>query len=181
MFTSLSLNLVSNHLYTVNLSVKRILSPGKNHGHFLDVCCDPGAGCKGQSFYAVYDGHCGIRVRDRSSIRGALILSCHLFSYMNAYMQAAQYAADKLHKYILQHPMFKTDCKRAVSDACGQVDEEFVDLARQKDIYDGTTAVFALLVKSHAVIATIGDSYCVCFVLFVVRSLFCFVVCFRHP
>ena len=97
---------------------------------------------------------------------------------MHMHMQAAQYAADKLHKYILHHPMFKTDCKRAVVDACSQVDKEFVDLAGQKNMYDGTTAVFALIVKSHAVIATIGDSYCVCFVLFIACSWFCSICLF---
>ena len=57
--------------------------------------------------------------------------------------------------------MFKSNCQRAVSEACIQVDHEFVKLARSKKIYDGTTAVIALVIKSHAVIATIGDSYCV--------------------
>ena len=57
--------------------------------------------------------------------------------------------------------MFKSNCKRAVLEACAQVDEEFLELARQKRFYDGTTAVIALLIKSRAIIATIGDSYCV--------------------
>lgn len=95
----------------------------------------PTFGCEDQSFYAVYDGHCGTR--------------------------AAEYAADKLHTYIQKHPMFKSDCKRAVLEACAQVDDEFVELARKKNIYDGTTAVIALLIKSRAIIATIGDSYCI--------------------
>lgn len=80
---------------------------------------------------------------------------------LNTPIQAAEYAADKLHTYIQKHPMFKSDCKRAVLEACAQVDDEFVELARKKNIYDGTTAVIALLIKSRAIIATIGDSYCV--------------------
>ena len=77
-------------------------------------------------------------------------------------MQAAEYAAENLHNYIFKHPLFKSDCQRAVSDACDKVDREFVEFARSsKDVCDGTTAVLALLIKSRVIIATIGDSYCV--------------------
>ena len=82
----------------------------------------------GVSYYAVFDGHGGI--------------------------QAAQYAADNLHKLIREDEAFPQNIGQATKNAIAKLDENFLATNQPS----GTTAIVALVHNEILTIANVGDS-----------------------
>eukprot|EP00940_MAST-03C_sp_MAST-3C-sp2_P001820 g1820.t1 len=94
-----------------------------------------------QSFFAVYDGHSGI--------------------------EAAQYAAERIHTCLVREKNFETDVSRALVDCFRRVDQEYLEKVRgdigdgKKGCYAGTTALTVLLRENKMYVATLGDTLAV--------------------
>jgi len=85
------------------------------------------------SFFAVYDGHGG--------------------------RQASDYAAARLHKYVLNYAQTEASIETAIKKAYKQLEDEFMEIAVQKQLSDGTTAVIAVLDQHNKLtVANVGDS-----------------------
>jgi len=84
-----------------------------------------------QAFFAIYDGHCGVR--------------------------AASHAKDLLHRYLVEDASFYHQPQEAFSRACRRVDMEVLEICAQEQLYCGTTALMCLLRGNKLLVANIGD------------------------
>jgi len=89
-------------------------------------------GLGNEAYFGVFDGHGGRR--------------------------AADFAAQNLYEYISSDKLFSSNVAEAVGSAFRKADKEFVELAEQQELRDGTTAVAAYIRKGHMWIANVGDS-----------------------
>lgn len=106
---------------------------------FLPEVDKPPSDLLNLSYYAVFDGHGGLR--------------------------ASSYSAQKLHKIIAQKfpkgmAGIEVDMKRCFTESFKKLDEDFLTEARQKkpSWKDGTTAVSVLAVNNTLYIGNLGDS-----------------------
>ncbi|CAH0475246.1 unnamed protein product [Peronospora belbahrii] len=107
-----------------------------------DVCCcipDLNAQLKSdqphqqkQSFYAVFDGHSGVR--------------------------AATFSNQRLVPYLTSHEAFNVDTRLAFEECFAQIDKEFLQKAEEESLDDGTTAAVVLIRGNRLITANIGDS-----------------------
>lgn len=87
------------------------------------------------SYYAVFDGHCGV--------------------------DAASYASAHLHVNIAKHPAFLTDTKTAIAEAYKMTDENFLKKCSETNLKSGSTAVCALIREKTVYLSWLGDSQAV--------------------
>ncbi|KAE9123548.1 hypothetical protein PF005_g8184 [Phytophthora fragariae] len=107
-----------------------------------DVCCcipDFNAHLKDdqphhqkQSFYALFDGHSGVR--------------------------AATFSNQRLIPYLTAHEAFMADTRLAFEECFARIDEEFLAKAEEESLDDGTTAAVVLIRGNRLITANIGDS-----------------------
>ncbi|EGZ06584.1 hypothetical protein PHYSODRAFT_531875 [Phytophthora sojae] len=107
-----------------------------------DVCCcipDLNAHLKDdephhqkQSFYALFDGHSGVR--------------------------AATFSNQRLIPYLTAHEAFMTDTRLAFEECFARIDKEFLAKAEEESLDDGTTAAVVLIRGNRLITANIGDS-----------------------
>ncbi|KAG6616456.1 protein phosphatase [Phytophthora cinnamomi] len=107
-----------------------------------DVCCcipDLNAHLKDdephhqkQSFYALFDGHSGVR--------------------------AATFSNQRLVPYLTAHDAFMTDTRLAFEECFARIDKEFLAKAEEESLDDGTTAAVVLIRGNRLITANIGDS-----------------------
>jgi serine/threonine protein phosphatase PrpC len=83
----------------------------------------------------VYDGHCG----DQASI----------------YLQA------HLHNKIAKHPSYDTNLCKAIRDSCLQIDEDVINICKEKDRSYGTTALGVFIRDQQLTAFNVGDSHAV--------------------
>ncbi|ETO72818.1 hypothetical protein, variant 1 [Phytophthora nicotianae P1976] len=106
-----------------------------------DVCCcipDLNAHLKDdephhqrQSFYALFDGHSGVR--------------------------AATFSNQRLVPYLTSHEAFMSDTRLAFEECFAQIDKEFLQKAEEESLDDGTTAAVVLIRGNRLITANIGD------------------------
>ncbi|KAF1790515.1 Protein phosphatase 2C family [Phytophthora cactorum] len=106
-----------------------------------DVCCcipDLNAHLKDdqphhqrQSFYALFDGHSGVR--------------------------AATFSNQRLVSYLTSHEAFMSDTRLAFEECFAQIDREFLQKADEESLDDGTTAAVVLIRGNRLITANIGD------------------------
>ncbi|CAI5735606.1 unnamed protein product [Peronospora farinosa] len=107
-----------------------------------DVCCcipDLNAQLKydqrhqqKQSFYALFDGHSGVR--------------------------AATFSNQRLVPYLTSHESFMADTRLAFEECFARIDKEFLQKAEEESLDDGTTAAVVLIRGNRLITANIGDS-----------------------
>ncbi|KAG3089628.1 hypothetical protein PI125_g17950 [Phytophthora idaei] len=106
-----------------------------------DVCCcipDLNAHLKDdqphhqrQSFYALFDGHSGVR--------------------------AATFSNQRLVSYLTSHEAFMSDTRLAFEECFARIDREFLQKADEESLDDGTTAAVVLIRGNRLITANIGD------------------------
>lgn len=106
-----------------------------------DVCCcipDLNAHLKDdephhqrQSFYALFDGHSGVR--------------------------AATFSNQRLVQYVISHEAFMSDTRLAFEECFSRIDREFLQKAEEESLDDGTTAAVVLIRGNRLITANIGD------------------------
>uniref|UniRef100_A0A7S2REK4 PPM-type phosphatase domain-containing protein n=1 Tax=Rhizochromulina marina TaxID=1034831 RepID=A0A7S2REK4_9STRA len=108
----------------------------KNEDTFTQVDAHDAAATGGgtAALYGVYDGHCG--------------------------SEAADVAARDLHTYIFEHEALQTSPLTTLRDAFLRLDREFLELARDRNLYCGTTAIVMLLLDGgrRMFVSNVGDS-----------------------
>uniref|UniRef100_M4BCU8 PPM-type phosphatase domain-containing protein n=1 Tax=Hyaloperonospora arabidopsidis (strain Emoy2) TaxID=559515 RepID=M4BCU8_HYAAE len=107
-----------------------------------DICCcipDLNAQLQGdqsqhqrQSFYALFDGHSGVR--------------------------AASFSNQRLVPYLTAHEAFMVDTHLAFRECFARIDKEFLQKAEDESLDDGTTAAVVLIRGNRLITANIGDS-----------------------
>eukprot|EP01039_Chlorochromonas_danica_P002129 gene2129-2323_t len=84
------------------------------------------------SLYGVFDGHGGDK--------------------------AAEYCKQNLLQAIINDPYFESNTSRAATNAFFRVDADFSSKAKPQGLTDGSTAVVAIIARSHLYVANAGDS-----------------------
>jgi len=79
----------------------------------------------------------------------------------HAGLEAADFISDRLHLYLAKHPSFITNIGEAFVSAFEQVEREFLEIANEKEILSGTTALVAFVRGNRIIIANTGDSRCI--------------------
>jgi serine/threonine protein phosphatase PrpC len=107
-----------------------------NVGEIIDSsCCNfkhvPALNSNPLGYHAIFDGHGGNR--------------------------AATYCSENLHKQIINHKLLFTDLHNALKESFLATDDEFLDLAQKNNMYDGSTAIVAIVYNSILVVANLGD------------------------
>ncbi|OWZ16551.1 Protein phosphatase 1E [Phytophthora megakarya] len=107
-----------------------------------DVCCcipdlnshlkDDEPHHQRQSFYALFDGHSGVR--------------------------AATFSNQRLVPYLIAHEGFLSDTQLAFEECFARIDQEFLQKAEEESLGDGTTAAVVLIRGNRLITANIGDS-----------------------
>ncbi|KAI9920506.1 hypothetical protein PsorP6_015717 [Peronosclerospora sorghi] len=107
-----------------------------------DVCCcipDLNAHLSGdhmypqrQSFYALFDGHSGVR--------------------------AATFSNQRLVQYLTSHEAFMDDTRLAFEECFARIDREFLQKAEEESLGDGTTVAVVLIRGNRLITANVGDS-----------------------
>lgn len=106
-----------------------------------DVCCcipDLSAHLKNDmphhqrhSYYALFDGHSGVR--------------------------AATFSNQRLMSYLISHEAFMSDTRLAFEECFARIDKEFLQKAEEESLGDGTTAAVVLIRGNRLITANIGD------------------------
>jgi len=84
-----------------------------------------------QSFYAIFDGHCGVR--------------------------AARYARELTHHYLVADPSFPSLPGVAMTNVCRRLDREVLKICERENLYCGTTAIMALIRGNTVYVGNLGD------------------------
>jgi hypothetical protein len=84
-----------------------------------------------QSFYAIFDGHCGVR--------------------------AARYARELTHHYLVADPAFPSLPGEAMTNVCRRLDREVLEICERESLYCGTTAIMALIRGKTVYVGNLGD------------------------
>ncbi|TDH67405.1 hypothetical protein CCR75_000404 [Bremia lactucae] len=84
-----------------------------------------------QSFYALFDGHSGVR--------------------------AATFSNQRLVSYLTSHEAFLSDTRLAFEECFARIDREFLQKAEEESLGDGTTAAVVLIRGNRLITANIGD------------------------
>ncbi|KAF1328475.1 Protein phosphatase, partial [Globisporangium splendens] len=85
-----------------------------------------------QSIYMLFDGHSGVR--------------------------AAKFSEQRLLSYLRAHEAFMMDARSAFEECFQQIDTEFLEIAANESLSDGTTAAVVLIRGNRLLTANIGDS-----------------------
>jgi len=84
-----------------------------------------------EAFFGLFDGHCG--------------------------KLAAIHAREHLYKYAVTHKDFQQNIELALREACQKIDEDFLEMSQRDGLYDGTTAIFAVIRGESLIVGNIGD------------------------